>query len=116
MTKAARHPRLRADEPGPRRRSVPLMNTRLLWLVTLALALGSPVFGQIANEAAMPQIRPAELKKAVDGGQVVVVDVRDAASYAEGHIPGAILIPLDAVQAKAPDLKRAKKPIVAYCA
>jgi 3-mercaptopyruvate sulfurtransferase SseA len=97
MTKAARHPRLRADEPGPRRRSVPLMNTRLLWLVTLALALGSPVFGQIANEAAVPRIR-------------------DAASYAEGHIPGAILIPLDAVQAKAPDLKRAKKPIVAYCA
>jgi rhodanese-related sulfurtransferase len=47
---------------------------------------------------------------------VVIVDTRDAGSYADGHIPGAVLIPLDELQKKAPGLRGAKKPIVAYCA
>jgi rhodanese-related sulfurtransferase len=92
------------------------MKTRLLWLAVLAVALGSPAFGQIANEASVPRISLADFKKAFDAGQVVIVDTRDAGSYADGHIPGAVLLPLDEVQKRAPELKGAKKPIVAYCA
>jgi rhodanese-related sulfurtransferase len=47
---------------------------------------------------------------------VLIVDVRDAGSYAEGHLPGAINIPLGELQQKLATLKAAKKPIVAYCA
>ncbi len=38
---------------------------------------------------------PAELKRAIDGGEVFVVDVRAAEDYARGHIPGAINYPKD---------------------
>jgi rhodanese-related sulfurtransferase len=92
------------------------MKTRLLWLAVLAVALGSPVFGQIAGEASVPRISLADFKKAVDAGQVLIIDVRDAGSYADGHIPGAILAPLDQIQKRAPGLKGAKRPIVLYCA
>jgi rhodanese-related sulfurtransferase len=36
---------------------------------------------------------PVELKRALDAGDVVVVDVRAAEDYAKGHIPGAISLP-----------------------
>jgi len=92
------------------------MSRRAFWLVVLALLLGPPVLGQVADETAVPRISVADLKKAADTGQVLIVDVRDAGSYAEGHLPGAINIPLEALQQKLATLKAAKKPIVAYCA
>ena len=92
------------------------MKTRATWLVAFVLALGAPVLGQIADEASVPRISLADFKKAVDAGQMLIVDVRDAGSYADGHVPGAILVPLADVAKKAPELKASKKPIVAYCA
>jgi rhodanese-related sulfurtransferase len=92
------------------------MNRRAFWLVVLAVFLGPPVLGQVADETAVPRISVADLKKAADTGQVLIVDVRDAGSYAEGHLPGAINISLGELQQKLATLKAAKKPIVAYCA
>jgi rhodanese-related sulfurtransferase len=92
------------------------MKARARWLVAFVLALGAPAFAQITDEASVPRISLADFKKAFDAGQVVIVDTRDAGSYADGHIPGAVLIPLDELQKKAPGLRGAKKPIVAYCA
>lgn len=46
---------------------------------------------------------------------VFVLDVRDAESYRVGHLPGAILMPLETVEARAAELRREKKPIVTYC-
>jgi len=92
------------------------MKTRLLWLVAFVLALGAPAFAQITDEAAVPRISLAEFKKAFDAGQVVILDTRDAGSYADGHIPGAILVPLADIAKKAPGLKASKRPVVAYCA
>lgn len=59
---------------------------------------------------------PAELNKLVQGGgkDFVVVDVRDEAEYKEGHIPGAINLPLDTFAAKSEVLPKEKKVIV-YC-
>jgi rhodanese-related sulfurtransferase len=92
------------------------MKTRVLWLIALGLALGAPAFAQVTGEAAVPRISLAEFKKAFDAGQVVIVDTRDAGSYADGHIPGAILVPLADIQKRAAELKASKKRIVAYCA
>ncbi len=41
-------------------------------------------------------VRVEDLADAVDDGQVVV-DVRDPAEYAQGHLPGAINMPLDSI-------------------
>ena len=92
------------------------MTGRALVLIAFALALAATTTGQVRDESSVPRVSLADFKKAFDSAEVVIVDVRGAPSYAEGHIPGALLIPLDAVQKKAPDLKGIKKPIVAYCA
>ena len=91
------------------------MRTRAFWLAALAVFLGSPLLGQVTDEAAVPRISVADLKKAVEAGQVLIIDVRDASSYAEGHLPGAINVPLEALQQNLATLKAAKRPIVAYC-
>jgi rhodanese-related sulfurtransferase len=92
------------------------MKTRATWLVAFVLALGAPAFAQVTDEASVPRISLAGLKQAIDARHVLIVDVRDASSYADGHIPGAILVPLADIQKKAPELKASGKPIVAYCA
>ena len=91
------------------------MRTRASWLLVLAMFLGPPVAGQVADETAVPRISVSELKRAIDAGQALVIDVRDAGSYADGHLPGAINVPLEALPHKLAALKAAKKPIVTYC-
>jgi phage shock protein E len=66
--------------------------------------------------AAAPRVTQAEFKTALAAGAILVLDVRDAASYANGHIAGAVSIPLDDVAAHAKELKAARRPIVTYCA
>ena len=65
--------------------------------------------------ASVPRISVEELKKLVEEGRAVVVDVRGAEAYAEGHLRGAVSIPLDEVVARAKELPR-DKVIVTYCA
>ena len=54
-----------------------------------------------------------ELARRLDRGDVVVVDVRPAAEYATGHLPGAIHIPPDRLD-RLDDLPD-DRAIVAYC-
>jgi rhodanese-related sulfurtransferase len=64
------------------------------------------------------EVQLATVKKFFDAGAAVIVDAREAAEYAEGHIPGAMSLPYDDVAAK-PQLLDAvrgvKKPIIVYC-
>lgn len=60
------------------------------------------------------RITPAELREAMEKGQVVIVDVRGEAAYNSGHIKGALLIPMDQIGARAGELPR-NKMIVTYC-
>ncbi len=55
-----------------------------------------------------------ELAGLVAAGAVVVIDVRPPAEYAAGHIAGALSLPLDRIEAVAPQLP-ADREIVAYC-
>lgn len=91
------------------------MIRRVLRLAVLALAVAPPAIGQVADESAVPRISVADLKKAADARQVLIVDVRDPRSFADGHIPGSINVPLGDLGKKLATLKAAKTPIVAYC-
>jgi len=62
-----------------------------------------------------PRTTIQELLQLLNDNAVVVVDVRGQESYLQGHIPGAISIPLDSVASRAEELKKADKPIVTYC-
>lgn len=76
---------------------------------------------QPAATAAVPAvaglISPADAKARLDAGEaVVVVDVRTAEEYAEGHIPGSLLLPLDSIGADALSaLPDKDAPLFVYC-
>jgi len=92
------------------------MNWRACALVALILAAAWPAAAQLTDETAVPRISVAELKRALDAGQALVIDVRDGRSYAESHLPGSINIPLDQFAQKLTLLKGSRKTLVAYCA
>jgi rhodanese-related sulfurtransferase len=56
-----------------------------------------------------------EFKKLYEQQDVVVIDVRSAEVYREGHIPGAISVPLDSIDGKLAELKNERRSIVTYC-
>jgi rhodanese-related sulfurtransferase len=56
---------------------------------------------------------PVELKRAMDNGEVVVIDVRAAEDYEKGHIPGAISLPHEKWES-AEGLRRDKTNVL-YC-
>ena len=61
-------------------------------------------------------IDPAQAIGLIDAGSVTVVDVREPDEYASGHIPGAVLLPLGQVQARAASVLPDKAaPIFVYC-
>jgi hypothetical protein len=67
-----------------------------------------------AEAHAADRITAQEAKQLLDAGQAAVIDVRDPQSYAAGHIPGALQIPLDYVQGEIPWFPRDKK-LIFYC-
>jgi rhodanese-related sulfurtransferase len=55
-----------------------------------------------------------ELLRRVEAGRVVVLDVRPAAEYAAGHLPGAVNIPIGQLANRISELP-ADAAVVAYC-
>ncbi|MEW1914372.1 metalloregulator ArsR/SmtB family transcription factor [Kitasatospora sp. NPDC085895] len=55
-----------------------------------------------------------QLLERVKAGTATVIDVRPGEEYAAGHIPGAVSIPLDELEARLAELP-ADAEIVAYC-
>jgi rhodanese-related sulfurtransferase len=67
--------------------------------------------------AARDELEPIgrqELLKRAEEGTAIVLDVRPTEEYRAGHIPGALSVPLERLEARLADLPRDKE-IVAYC-
>jgi len=62
----------------------------------------------------IPRISIGEAKTAIDEGSVVVLDVRDAESYAISHMPGAINIPTNELASRLGELDKSAW-IITYC-
>jgi rhodanese-related sulfurtransferase len=89
-----------------------LLTRRLALAFVLTIAAGSLAAAQHAAE----RLELAEFQKLYAEKKVLVVDVRDEASFAGGHIPGAINIPLGTEDRRIEPLKTEKRLIVTYCA
>ncbi len=60
-----------------------------------------------------PSVSPAEVGAAVEQG-AVLLDVRTPAEYAQGHLPGAVSMPLETLRARVGELDPTKSYIT-YC-
>lgn len=61
---------------------------------------------------------PAAAKRIFDAGEALFVDVRSPEMFAEGHIPGAVSLPLGELDARLEDFAAevpAEQPVVTYC-
>ena len=83
--------------------------------VAAALMLGAVSLSAQAIRA-VPRISIDELKALMDRQAVVVLDVRDPASFAKGRIPGAINVDYTLILKQAGRFAGETRPIVAYCA
>lgn len=91
---------------------------RILPALALLGMLGAPMTPGRADAPAARKIEPAQLlaAQAEPSTAPLVVDVRTPAEFAEGHLPGAVNIPLDQLpQALIVDARLHQKPLVVYC-
>ena len=70
-----------------------------------------------------PRISQADFKKLIAAKNVVIVDTRVVEVFAAGHIPGALLLPLEGAMTWPEEYEKtvatliaSKKPVVTYCA
>lgn len=80
------------------------------WLLVLVSVIS---FSSLAND--LPDIAPAKLL-ATNTQDWLILDVRSAEEYAEGHVPGAINIPHTALASRIEEISEfSDKPVVVYC-
>lgn len=92
------------------------LSSRLALVILLGVPAVAAAQAPTDDLASAPRIPQAEFKKLLSDGTIFVIDVRDHQSYVNGHIPGAVSMPLETLASHVAELKAAKKPIVAYCA
>lgn len=67
-----------------------------------------------ATRGAMEAVHGDELLRRVKSGEVTVLDVRPAEEYRAGHIPGALSVPVDELEARL-KVVPVGRDVVAYC-
>jgi tellurite methyltransferase len=69
-----------------------------------------------SRQEASRDIHPAEAEQMVAAGQLQVLDVRSPAEFSQaGHIPDALLLPVDLVAAAPATLQRDERPLLVVC-
>jgi rhodanese-related sulfurtransferase len=63
---------------------------------------------------AMEAVEGDELLRRAKRGEVTVLDVRPSEEYRAGHIPGALSVPIDELEARVDELPRGRE-VIAYC-
>lgn len=91
--------------------------TTLILALCILLALGACGAAQDKEGNEYMKITPEEAKQIIDSEtEHTILDVRTDEEYAEGHIPGAILIPDYEIEQKAPEILTDKdRTILVYC-
>lgn len=88
---------------------------RLVVSIALGAILATAAFAEDPEPTRAPSISAAALQaQRESGGGPVVIDVRTAAEYASGHIPGAVNIPFDQVAERIAEVD-APHGVALYC-
>jgi rhodanese-related sulfurtransferase/DNA-binding MarR family transcriptional regulator len=90
------------------------------WQAVRALAesrlseIDGVVEAYLVDRDALEAVDASDLLERLRDGSVVVLDVRPEEEYRAGHIPGALSVPVDALEAALKTLPRDRE-VVAYC-
>jgi cytoskeletal protein RodZ len=84
----------------------------LAWQVVSANTAASQ--GRVIPLEEIDRVSLTSSKAALDNQSAVFLDVRDAASFSNGHIPGAVNIPLGQLETRVNELDP-KQWIITYC-
>jgi phage shock protein E len=84
--------------------------------IAIVLLVACACVAAAAAQYGVPRVEFADFQNLHAAGKILVVDVRDEDSFANGHIPGSINIPLGTEDRRLERLKTEKRPIVTYCA
>jgi ArsR family transcriptional regulator len=76
--------------------------------------VGDLVASYLRSRDALEPVAATTLLERARDGLVTVIDVRPQEEYAQGHIPGALSIPLDRLATRLGELPRDRE-IIAYC-
>ncbi|MDG6097840.1 rhodanese-like domain-containing protein [Alteromonas sp. ZYF713] len=82
-------------------------------LLTLTLSLLSLLLSAAWGHDAIPDISPASLHN--NGFEGLILDVRSAEEFAEGHVPGALNVPHSEIASHLAALGSIQKPVLVYC-
>ena len=98
------------------RRNRPLLLAGVL--LVFATTMGATYGQEQEEDSSSPDLRVEwkEFRKLYDAKAIELIDVRGDVVFESGHIPGARSIPLDQIGKHAAELRRARKPVVLYCA
>ena len=68
----------------------------------------------MSDRGALQPVSQAELRRQLEDGRVIVLDVRPISEYNAGHIAGARSLPIDELNSRLRELPKSRR-IVAYC-
>ena len=89
---------------------------KIACVLILATTISAGLFaGGKKEEGNAFLISISELDKLAQTEDILILDIRDQASYNAGHIPGALLLPLQQVEAAADQLRGRATKLVTYC-
>jgi 3-mercaptopyruvate sulfurtransferase SseA len=86
----------------------------LVWAEQAAPAKSAAQPAVPATAAEAPRMEAAEVRRLVERGEAVLVDVRSREAWDSGHAEGALHIPLTELGARLKELPK-DKLIAAYC-
>jgi rhodanese-related sulfurtransferase len=92
------------------------MRRHLILIALLAFGAVGQVRGDEQAMRNVPRISIDEVKALMAKQQVILIDVRDPQSFAEGHMPGALNVPFDHIPDYVDAWKKDARVLITYCA
>lgn len=99
----------------------PALRTMIALVLVVAGSSGAATTASVPSSRVTlpaPQIErvsPESFERLRDDHRIVLIDVRPFAAYLHAHLPGAVWIPIDRLEAAMARLRAANATIVIYC-
>lgn len=93
------------------------LQNNFVWIIVAFVSGGMLLWPLVRGRAAGPAVTPAQATLLINREDGVVLDVREPAEYARGHVVNARNIPLATLDKRLSELEKFKnRPVIVCCA